>query len=126
MEGQPSRLRFVDAELAMGRKHLSGEGRSPEEREQLQPLLFLVDQNACDLASQADSPAQFCMGVRDFDPEHVGFRVLAFLMRLTPQTKTPPFAAGSSLGGESLTGSRVELGDQAGIRSSTSCGSRST
>jgi hypothetical protein len=27
------------------------------------------------LAPQSDRPTQFCMGMRDFDPEHVGFRV---------------------------------------------------
>jgi hypothetical protein len=29
------------------------------------------------LTPQADRPKQFCMGARDFDPEHVGFRVEA-------------------------------------------------
>jgi hypothetical protein len=33
------------------------------------------------LAPQSERPTQFCMGTRDFDPEHVGFRV---------DPKTPP------------------------------------
>src|SRR5579864_1503197 len=45
----------------------------------------------------------------------------------SPKTKTPPFAAGSSSGGASLAARGVEpSGDQAGMRSSRSCGSRST
>src|SRR5262249_61901434 len=49
----------------------------------------------------------------------------ANLSRPRAQTKTPPFAAGSSLGGVSQLARRTTL-DQAGMRSSASCGSRST
>ena len=56
------------------------------------------------------------------------YRKSCACQRLTkpPKNKTPPFAAGSRLGGASPTGARDVNPDQAGMRSSTSCGSRST